>query len=121
VRGCTLALQPPPKRFVPAETALHNTFCSGNGLRALASTLVSDIDSLDPVYAPGTGTPECGGLTTREALQLLRGLRGLNLVGADMVEVSPPFDTSCHSTALAGATVMYEQLCLLADPLRARE
>ncbi len=73
-----------------------------------------DIDALDPAYAPGTGTPECGGLTSREALQLLRGLRGLRLVGADLVEVSPPFDPT-GITALAGATLMYELLCLLAE------
>ena len=73
-----------------------------------------DVDSLDPVYAPGTGTPEVGGITTREALSLLRGLRGLNLVGGDVVEVSPPFDPS-GNTALVGATLMYEILCLLAE------
>ncbi len=73
-----------------------------------------DVDGLDPVYAPGTGTPEPGGITTREALRLLRGLRHLNLVGADVVEVSPPFDPS-GNTALVGATIMFELLCLLAE------
>ncbi|MCP3989038.1 MAG: agmatinase [Actinomycetia bacterium] len=73
-----------------------------------------DVDGLDPVYAPGTGTPEVGGITTREALGLLRGLRGLDLVGGDVVEVSPPFDPS-GGTALVGATLMYEILCLLAE------
>lgn len=73
-----------------------------------------DVDGLDPVYAPGTGTPEPGGITTREALRLLRGLRGLNLVGGDVVEVSPPFDPS-GNTALVGATIMFEILCLLAE------
>lgn len=73
-----------------------------------------DIDSLDPVYAPGTGTPEIGGLTTSQALELIRGFRGLNYVGADMVEVSPPFDVG-SLTALTGATVMYEILCNLAE------
>ena len=73
-----------------------------------------DVDGLDPVYAPGTGTPEIGGITTREALSLLRGLRGLNLVGGDVVEVAPPFDPS-GNTALVGATLMYEILCLLAE------
>jgi len=66
-----------------------------------------DIDSIDPSYAPGTGTPEIGGLTTMEAQRLIRGLRGLNLVGADVVEVSPPFDSS-GNTALIGATIMYD-------------
>ncbi len=73
-----------------------------------------DIDSLDPAYAPGTGTPEIGGLTTVEAQALLRGLRGLNLIGADVVEVAPPYDQS-GNTALVGATIMYEILCLLAE------
>jgi len=73
-----------------------------------------DVDGLDPVYAPGTGTPEVGGITTREALAFLRGLRGLDLVGGDVVEVSPPFDPS-GNTALVGATIMYEILCLLAE------
>jgi len=73
-----------------------------------------DIDVLDPAYAPGTGTPEAGGLTSREAIALLRGLRGIDFVGADVVEVSPPFDVG-GLTALNGATFMYEILCLLAD------
>lgn len=73
-----------------------------------------DVDGLDPVYAPGTGTPEVGGITTREALQFLRGLGGLNFIGGDVVEVSPPFDPS-GNTALVGATLMYEILCLLAE------
>ena len=73
-----------------------------------------DIDALDPVFAPGTGTPEFAGITSREALRLLRGLRGLNLVGADVVEVSPPFDPS-GATALAAANIAFELLCLLAE------
>jgi len=77
-----------------------------------------DVDGLDPVYAPGTGTPEVGGLSTRETLALLRGLEGLDFVGADVVEVSPPYDPS-GNTALLGATLMYECLCLLARPYAA--
>lgn len=73
-----------------------------------------DIDSIDPAFAPGTGTPEIAGLTTPEALALIRGFRGLDYIGADMVEVSPPFDHN-GLTALTGATVMYELLCLLAE------
>ncbi len=73
-----------------------------------------DIDSLDPAYAPGTGTPEVGGLTSREALSLIRAFRGVDLVGADLVEVAPPFDPS-GNTALLGASLMYELLCLLAE------
>ena len=73
-----------------------------------------DVDGIDPVYTPGTGTPEVGGITTREAMALLRGLRGLDLIGGDVVEVAPPFDPS-GNTALVGATLMYEILCLLAE------
>ena len=73
-----------------------------------------DIDGLDPAFAPGTGTPEVGGLTSIEAQAVLRGLRGLNLVGADVVEVAPPYDPS-GMTTLAGATMMYEILCILAE------
>jgi guanidinopropionase len=73
-----------------------------------------DIDMLDPVYAPGTGTPEIGGFTTFQAQQMLRMLRGLNIVGADVVEVSPPFDPS-GMTAYAGATMMFEILCSMAE------
>jgi agmatinase len=73
-----------------------------------------DIDALDPAYAPGTGTPAVGGITSYEAKRLLHGLRGLNIVGADLVEVSPPFDTA-GITALAGAQLMFELLCLVAE------
>jgi guanidinopropionase len=73
-----------------------------------------DVDALDPVYAPGTGTPEIGGMTTHDAQMIIRGLRGLNLVGGDVVEVSPPFDPS-GNTALVGVTMMWEILCLLAE------
>lgn len=78
-----------------------------------------DVDGLDPVYAPGTGTPEIGGITTLEAQQLLRGLRGLNLIGGDVVEVAPPFDPS-GNTALVGASLMFDILCLVADSLSVR-
>ncbi len=71
-----------------------------------------DVDGLDPAYAPGTGTPEIGGYTPHEAQHMLRGLRGLDLVGGDVVEVSPPFDLS-GNTALVGVTMMWEILCLL--------
>jgi guanidinopropionase len=85
-----------------------------------AATYVSfDIDMLDPVYAPGTGTPEVGGFTTFQAQQLLRGLRGLHIVGADVVEVSPPFDPS-GLTAYAGATMMFEILCPMAEDVAKR-
>ncbi|HET7409240.1 MAG TPA: agmatinase [Paracoccaceae bacterium] len=71
-----------------------------------------DIDSLDPAFAPGTGTVEIGGLTTVQALEIVRGSAGLNLVGGDLVEVSPPFDPS-GNTALIGANLLYEMLCVL--------
>ena len=74
--------------------------------------LTYDIDSLDPAFAPGTGTVEIGGLTTWQALEIIRGCAGLNLVGGDLVEVSPPFDTS-GNTALIGANLLYEMLCVL--------
>ncbi|HTR16001.1 MAG TPA: agmatinase [Acetobacteraceae bacterium] len=70
-----------------------------------------DIDSLDPAFAPGTGTPEVGGLSTREALMLLRGLLGLDVVGGDVVEVAPQYDPTSN-TAQAGAQVLFELLCL---------
>jgi guanidinobutyrase len=74
--------------------------------------LTFDVDGLDPSVAPGTGTPEVGGLTGRQGLQIIRGCRGLNLVGADVMEVSPPYDTS-GNTALLGANLSFEQLCVL--------
>ena len=84
-----------------------------------APTYVSfDIDCLDPSMAPGTGTPEVGGFTTREAQQMLRLLDGLDIVGADVVEVAPPFDVG-GITALAGATMMFELLCVMAARIAA--
>ena len=71
-----------------------------------------DIDSLDPSFAPGTGTPEVGGLTTREVLEIIRGLKGLNLVGGDVVEVAPQYDSTTN-TAHAGAQVLFEILSLM--------
>ena len=72
-----------------------------------------DIDVLDPAHAPGTGTPEAGGLTSRELLNTLRGLTGLNVVGADIVEVSPPYDHA-EITGIAASHVAYELLSVLA-------
>lgn len=73
-----------------------------------------DIDSLDPAFAPGTGTAEIGGLTVWQALEIVRGCKGLSLVGCDLVEVSPPYDPS-GNTALIGANLLYEMLCVLPD------
>jgi len=78
-----------------------------------APTYISfDIDSLSPAFAPGTGTPEIGGLTDWQALQLIRGCRGIDIVGCDVVEVSPPYDPS-GNTALVGANIAFELLCVL--------
>ena len=71
-----------------------------------------DIDSLDPAFAPGTGTVEVGGLTTMQGLEIIRGTAGLNLVGADLVEVSPPYDPA-GNTAVIAANFLYEMLCAL--------
>ncbi|MEM8904921.1 MAG: agmatinase [Actinomycetota bacterium] len=71
-----------------------------------------DIDGLDPAFAPGTGTPEVGGLTVPQALEIVRGCRGLDLVGADLVEVAPIYDTT-GMTALTAANLLYEMLCVL--------
>ena len=76
-----------------------------------------DIDAADPAYAPGTGTPEVGGLTSYQLLQLMRGLRGLNLVGFDLVEVNPLYDHA-DITALLGANLAFEFLSLIADMRR---
>jgi guanidinopropionase len=81
--------------------------------------LTFDIDSLDPSEAPGTGTPEAGGITAREALRLLRGLRGLDFIGGDLVEVAPSFDPGTI-TAFNGASVLFEILCLVEEARRKR-
>jgi arginase family enzyme len=73
-----------------------------------------DIDSVDPAFAPGTGTPEVGGLTSYEAQELVRALAGLNLVGCDVVEVAPPFDGPGHITSVLAANILFELLCILA-------
>jgi guanidinopropionase len=79
-----------------------------------------DVDGLDPAFAPGTGTPECGGMSVIEAQIMVRKLRGLNLIGGDVVEVAPPFDPS-GTTALVGATMMFEILCVTADAVAVRK
>ena len=75
-----------------------------------------DVDGLDPVYAPGTGTPEIGGLSTREAQAVLRGLRGLNIIGGDLVEVSPEYDSTTN-TVQVGKQILFEILCLTAESI----
>jgi agmatinase len=87
----------------PRLQALHGRPCY----------LTFDIDSVDPAFAPGTGTPQIGGLSSAQALELVRALRDLRLVAADLVEVSPPYD-SAELTSLLAANLLYEILCLLA-------
>ena len=79
-----------------------------------------DIDFVDPSFAPGTGTPEIGGPNSFEAQQAVREMRGLNLVGADLVEVSPPFDPG-GGTAWLGVSLMFEIMCVLAEAIASRE
>jgi len=104
-------------------TVIHAEEISGMGVDAVIAKargivgdgptyLSFDIDSLDPSFAPGTGTPEIGGLTTREALDLLRGFKGVDLVGADVVEVAPQYDATAN-TAHAGAQMLFEILSLM--------
>jgi guanidinopropionase len=76
--------------------------------------LTFDVDGLDAIYVPGTGTPEVGGITSREAIRFLRGLNGIDFVGADLCEVAPPYDVSDVTSFLA-ANLMFDILCLLAE------
>ena len=93
----------------PADVMAEAREIAGRG-----ATYVSfDIDSIDPSMAPGTGTPEIGGFSTREAQEMVRLLDGVDIVAADVVEVAPPFDIG-GMTALAGATMMFELLCIMA-------
>lgn len=104
-------------RLIPAEECWHRSLTPlmsdirhylGEGPVYLSY----DIDSLDPAWAPGTGTPEVGGLSAIQALEIVRGCRGLSLIGCDVVEVSPPYDIS-GMTAQIGANLLYEMLCVL--------
>ncbi len=98
----------------PAETARRIRAI----LEGRKTYLTFDIDALDPAYAPGTGTPVWGGLASAQAARILRDLAGINVIGGDVVEVSPPFDTT-GATAIAGAHVAVEILCLMAWNRRA--
>jgi len=99
-----------PELWHKSLTPLGKEICEQIG--ETPTYITYDIDSLDPAYAPGTGTPEIGGLTTPQAMELIRALKGLNIVGCDLVEVSPPYDTS-GNTALTGANLMFELLSIL--------
>jgi guanidinopropionase len=105
-------------RMIPVEEmfdrGLPDVMAEARAIVGDADTYVSfDIDFVDPAFAPGTGTPEVGGPSSYEALQGVRGLAGVNIAGADMVEVSPPFDPT-GATAYLGASVMFELLCVMA-------
>jgi guanidinopropionase len=78
-----------------------------------------DVDSLDPAFAPGTGTPEAGGLSTREAMELVRGCAGLDIVGGDVVEVAPQYDATSN-TAQAAAQMLFEIVSVIALARRRR-
>ena len=102
-------------RIVQAEECWHKSLTPlmAEVRKQLASGPVYvsfDIDSLDPAFAPGTGTPEIGGLTVIQAIEILRGCRGLDIIGGDLVEVAPPYDSS-GNTALVAANLLYELLC----------
>jgi guanidinobutyrase len=104
-------------RVVPAEECWHRSLAP---LMAEVRSQVGggpvylsfDIDGLDPAFAPGTGTPEIGGLTAIQGMEIIRGCRGLELVGCDLVEVSPPYDPF-GTTSLLAANLLYEMLCVL--------
>jgi agmatinase len=111
-------------------TVLHAEDVAGLGIEAVVAearevigdgpTYVSfDVDSLDPGFAPGTGTPEVGGLTPREALAILRGCNGIDVVGADVVEVAPSYDPT-NITAQAGAQVLFTLACLAVEARKRR-
>ncbi len=99
--------------WVHAHSSAELSAAIARIIGAHATYLTFDIDCIDPAFAPATGTPVCGGLTSAHALQTLRGLRGINLVGMDVVEVSPPYDHG-EITALLGATLAYDMICLYA-------
>lgn len=104
-------------KVIPAEACWHKSLAPlmEKIRQQIGDTKVYlsfDIDSLDPGYAPGTGTAEIGGLTMAQGMEIVRGCAGLNLVGADLVEVSPPYDMA-GNTAVAGAGLLFEMLCAL--------
>jgi guanidinobutyrase len=104
-------------RVVPAEACWHRSLAPlmqevREQLGAGPVYLSFDIDGLDPAFAPGTGTPEIGGLTVVQGLEIVRGCAGLELVGGDLVEVAPAYDTS-GNTSLVAANLLFEMLCVL--------
>ncbi len=104
-------------RVVPAEECWYHSLAPLMGevrdqLGAGPVYVSFDIDGLDPAFAPGTGTPEIGGLTGPQGIEIMRGCRGLDIVGGDLVEIAPPYDTT-GNTALLGANLLFELLCSL--------
>lgn len=105
-------------RVIPIEEfharGVADVMAEARKIAGQGATYVSyDIDFVDPAFAPGTGTPEVGGPNSFQALEVVRALKGLNIIGADLVEVSPPFDAS-GATAYLGASIMFELLCVMA-------
>ncbi|NDW44861.1 agmatinase [Ruegeria sp. PrR005] len=101
------------------DRGLKDVMAEARQIAGTGSTYVSyDIDFVDPAYAPGTGTPEVGGPNAFQALQVVRELVGVNIAGADLVEVSPPFDNS-GGTAFLAASILFEILCVIAPALAA--
>ncbi|MBT9247324.1 agmatinase [Gemmobacter fulvus] len=108
-------------RVIPIEEfharGVEDVMAEARAIAGTGDTYVSyDIDFVDPAFAPGTGTPEVGGPNSWQALQAAQGLRGVKIVGADLVEVSPPFDPS-GGTAFLGASILFEMLCAIAETL----
>ena len=110
--------------FASGMTVIHTEEVLAQGIDSVIATarrvvgdgptyVSFDVDSLDPAFAPGTGTPEVGGLAPREALQILRGMAGIDVIGGDVVEVAPQYDANT-TTAQIGAQMLFEQLCLVA-------
>lgn len=111
-------------RVIPIEEfharGVEDVMAEAREIVGQGETYISyDIDFIDPAFAPGTGTPEIGGPNSYQALQVVRELKGVKVVGADLVEVSPPFDAA-GGTAYLGATVMFELLCIIAEQVAAR-
>ena len=111
-------------RVVPVEEffarGVEDVMAEARAVAGAGPTYVSyDIDFVDPAFAPGTGTPEPGGPNSFQALQVARELEGVNIVGADLVEVSPPFDPA-GATALLGVSLMFEMLCAMVPAVEAR-
>ncbi|MFO1468197.1 MAG: agmatinase [Steroidobacteraceae bacterium] len=109
-------------------TVVHVEQCRESGIKRVIDMVLKvigniptylsiDVDGIDPAYTPGTGTPETGGLRPDEVQEIVRALRGCKLIGADVVEVAPPYDNEGQTTALVGATMMWEALCVIADSM----